>query len=286
MKTHPKLLVIDDGDRHIELLHHFLRDYVYATRCDLPGPCWTCPQRAGCQLTHAHDAAEADDALRRHPDTDVVLLDVAFDLPRQRLLPLRRTAPPESTADEADDDEPSLDLTRRLQGLAILSHLRRTRDVETLYEDVTDLLHCYQLDVLAFEPMTTPGFVLDHAPDFGTECVHLSVLSRHEGAPVHLNYQYMPSRYAVLLDPRREANTSLLVTLQRNGLRSATVDLNISSAAADLATATRLDVQVGVPLLATRRISRDAQGGVLEYFEALTRPDRYSYSFRFEPGAR
>ena len=127
MKTHPKLLVIDDGDRHIELLHHFLRDYVYATRCDLPGPCWTCPQRAGCQLTHAHDAAEADDALRRHPDTDVVLLDVAFDLPRQRLLPLRRTAPPESTADEADDDEPSLDLTRRLQGLAILSHLRRTR---------------------------------------------------------------------------------------------------------------------------------------------------------------
>ena len=162
----------------------------------------------------------------------------------------------------------------------------QTRDVETLYEDVTDLLHGYQLDVLAFEPMTTPGFVLDHAPDFGTECVHLSVLSRHEGAPVHLNYQYMPSRYAVLLDPRREANTSLLVTLQRNGLRSATVDLNISSAAADLATATRLDVQVGVPLLATRRISRDAQGGVLEYFEALTRPDRYSYSFRFEPGAR
>lgn len=170
--------------------------------------------------------------------------------------------------------------------VASASHLRRTRDVETLYEDVTDLLQGYQLDVLAFERMTTPGFVLDHAPDFGTECVHLSVLSRHEGAPVHLNYQYMPSRYAVLLDPRREANTSLLVTLQRNGLRSATVDLNISSAAADLATATRLDVQVGVPLLATRRISRDAQGGVLEYFEALTRPDRYSYSFRFEPGAR
>lgn len=127
MKTRPKLLVIDDGDRHIELLHHFLRDYAYATRCDQPGPCWTCPQRLGCSLTHAHDAKEADEALRRNPDTDVVLLDVAFDLPPARLLPLRRNGSPDSTTDEATSDERSLDLTRRLQGLAILSHLRRTR---------------------------------------------------------------------------------------------------------------------------------------------------------------
>ena len=63
MKARPKLLVIDDGDRHIELLHHFLRDYSYATRCTLAGPCWECPRRTGCTLTHAHDAAEADEAL-------------------------------------------------------------------------------------------------------------------------------------------------------------------------------------------------------------------------------
>ena len=166
------------------------------------------------------------------------------------------------------------------------SHLRRTRDVETLYEDVTDLLHGYQLDVLAFERMPTPGFVLEHARDFGPECVHVSVLSKHDGAPVHLNYQFMPSRFVAMVDPRPEANVSLLLLLQRHGLRAATVDLNISSTAADLATSTRLDVQVGIPLLATRRVSRDSQGAVLEYFEALTRPDRYSYSFRFEPGAR
>lgn len=126
MKTRPKLLVIDDGDRHIELLHHFLRDYAYATRCDLPGPCWSCPQRSGCQLTHAHDAAEADEALARHPDTDVVLLDVAFDLPQARLLPLRRTSGVDALLEDPSSER-ALELTRRLQGLAILSHLRRTR---------------------------------------------------------------------------------------------------------------------------------------------------------------
>ena len=50
----PKLLIVDDGDRYAELLHQFLRDYDYVTRCDLPGPCWHCPKRQGCTLTHAH----------------------------------------------------------------------------------------------------------------------------------------------------------------------------------------------------------------------------------------
>jgi DNA-binding NtrC family response regulator len=108
----PKILVVDDGDRHVELAHRFLRDYAYATRCDLPGPCWSCERRAGCALTHAHDVAEVDEALRRHPDVDVVLLDVAFDLPAERLAP---------------SDEPDLERRRRLQGLDILGYLRRTR---------------------------------------------------------------------------------------------------------------------------------------------------------------
>ncbi|MCB9623453.1 MAG: sigma-54-dependent Fis family transcriptional regulator [Sandaracinus sp.] len=104
----PKLLVVDDGDRYVELFHALLRDYDYATRCELPGPCWECPHREGCTLTHAHDWAEVEQALSRHPDLDAVLLDVRFDLPESRLLPV-------------DGD------ARALQGLAILAKLRARR---------------------------------------------------------------------------------------------------------------------------------------------------------------
>jgi CheY-like chemotaxis protein len=127
MRRRPKLLLVDDGERYVELFHRFLREYDYATRCELPGPCWTCPQRSGCTLTHAHDGGEADDALRRHPDVDVVLLDVAFALPAERLLPPRgptRTPQGQSTGETPDS---ALERRRRLQGLEILAHLRRQR---------------------------------------------------------------------------------------------------------------------------------------------------------------
>jgi DNA-binding NtrC family response regulator len=112
LKGRPKLLLVDDGERYVELAHALLRDYDYATRCDLPGPCWECPKRPGCTLTHAHNAREATDALAKHPDTDVVLLDVAFDIPEHELV---------------GDRGPDLERRRRLQGLAILDSLRKSR---------------------------------------------------------------------------------------------------------------------------------------------------------------
>jgi DNA-binding NtrC family response regulator len=108
----PKVLIVDDATHYIEVAHHFLRGYRYATRCDLPGPCWTCRKRTGCQLTHAHDMCELEEALRLHPDVDVVLLDVVFDLPHERLLP---------------STDPDLERRRRLQGIAILGELRKSR---------------------------------------------------------------------------------------------------------------------------------------------------------------
>jgi DNA-binding NtrC family response regulator len=142
----PKLLVVDDGDRHVELAHALLRQYQYATRCTLPGPCWTCPQRPGCLFTHAHDAAETAEALARHPDVDVVLLDVAFEIAEERLLPSR---------------EPDLERRRRLQGIEILAWLRRshgdlpvilmTSEEELEFEDAAEALAVDEFVTLAGE---------------------------------------------------------------------------------------------------------------------------------------
>ncbi len=144
MSARPKLLIVDDGDRYVELAHALLRDYDYATRCELAGPCWECPERAGCTLTHAHDAFEADDALARHRDVDVVLLDVAFDLPDERLLPAKNV---------------DASRRRRLQGIEILAHLRRARgdlpvvlmtsEEELAFEDAAEALSVDELITLA-----------------------------------------------------------------------------------------------------------------------------------------
>lgn len=125
----PKVLVIDDGDRYVELLHALLRDYEYATRCELRGPCWECPAREGCQLTHARDWGEAQQALTRHPDLDVVLLDMYFDLPVSRLLQVPPTSASDTRAapDAPGADEHETERRKSGQGLAILRALRQRR---------------------------------------------------------------------------------------------------------------------------------------------------------------
>ncbi len=143
----PKVLLVDDGERYAELAHALLRDYEYATRCELPGPCWTCPRRQGCALTHAHDWGETEQALARHPDLDVVLLDMHFELPEERLVP----APQEDTA-------PSLARRRALQGLAILGRIRALRPaLPVVLMTSTEELRLRGADAAADEYVTLAG---------------------------------------------------------------------------------------------------------------------------------
>lgn len=211
----PKLLLIDDGDRYIELAHRFLRDYAYATRCELPGPCWTCERRPGCTLTHAHDGFEAEDALRRHADVEVVLLDVAFDVPVERLLPPRdgsaaasRAQPGRGRKSRADAVSPGRDIERRrrLQGLEILAHLRRARGdlpvvlltsrEELPYEDAASALAVDEFVTLA------------GADAFDARALGLlieRVLARRRDAPEAGGYLF--GRSAAMQRLRRDAQT-------------------------------------------------------------------------------
>ena len=119
----PRLLVIDDRDQTVEMCHRHLPAFETVTRCDRTIPCQVCEERErGCPLKCAHDYKEAAEVLVRLPALpDLVVLDLHFALPEDRLLPEDKSALPR----EARARKQALDDLRRRQGLLILEQLRR-----------------------------------------------------------------------------------------------------------------------------------------------------------------
>jgi len=118
----PRLLVIDDRDQTVEMVHRQLPHLETVTRCDRRIPCQVCEERTrGCPLRCAHDFAEAAEVLARAPALpDLVVLDLHFALPEERLLPEDKSAlPADPKARRA-----ALEALRRRQGLLILERLR------------------------------------------------------------------------------------------------------------------------------------------------------------------
>ena len=120
----PRLLVIDDRDQTVEMVQRQLPQFDTITRCDRRIPCLVCEERdRACPLKCAHDWQEASEALARLPALpDLVVLDLHFALPEERLLPEDKSAlPAEGKARRA-----ALEGLRRRQGLLILERLRQT----------------------------------------------------------------------------------------------------------------------------------------------------------------
>src|SRR6185312_2686524 len=93
----PRLLVIDDRDQTVEMVHRQMPQFETVTRCDRDVPCQVCEERTrGCPLRCAHDYAEAAEALGRQSALpDLVVLDLHFALPEERLLPADKSELPE-----------------------------------------------------------------------------------------------------------------------------------------------------------------------------------------------
>ncbi|MSP62694.1 MAG: sigma-54-dependent Fis family transcriptional regulator [Myxococcales bacterium] len=259
--------MIDDGDRHIELAHRFLRDYDYATRCDLPGPCWTCERRPGCTLTHAHDVQEADDALARHADVDVVLLDVAFDLPVERLAPSR---------------EPDLAKRRRLQGIDILAHLRRARgDLPVvLMTAVEELGYEDAATALAVDEFVT----LAGAEAFDARALGLlveRVLARRREAPEAGGYRFgrTPAMARLRRDALTLARTSLpMLLLGETGTgKSALAERVVHPATGRPGQFVSVDLAAIPPTLVAAELFGTARGA---FSGAVERPGRLERAHR------
>lgn len=119
----PRILVIDDRDQTVEMCHRHLPALDTVTRCDRAAPCQVCEEREhGCPLKCAHDFREADEVLARLPALpDLVVLDLHFALPEERLLPEDKSSLPS----EARPRKQAVEQLRRRQGLLILERLRQ-----------------------------------------------------------------------------------------------------------------------------------------------------------------
>src|SRR4051794_27300168 len=122
----PRLLVIDDRDQTVEMVHRQLPQFDTVTRCDRNIPCQVCEERTrGCPLRCAHDFAEAAEALGRSDALpDLVVLDLHFALPEARLLPEDKSELPLPEAQK--ERRAAVEGLRRRQGLLILERLRQT----------------------------------------------------------------------------------------------------------------------------------------------------------------
>lgn len=152
-----RLLIVDDRDQTVELCHKHLSEFEYVTRCGRAIPCSVCDERErGCPFKCAHDYLEADEALQRLDRLpDLVVLDLHFARPADRLLPEDKVLP-----DDPKAQKQALDGLRRRQGLLILERLRRnyprlpvvmltTTDVELGEQRPTDpLLYLCQNEVV------------------------------------------------------------------------------------------------------------------------------------------
>ncbi|MBX3251014.1 MAG: sigma-54-dependent Fis family transcriptional regulator [Myxococcales bacterium] len=253
----PKLLVVDDEDRYVELLHARLREARYATRCELPGPCWECEVREGCTLTHAHDWAEVEQALARHDDVDVVLLDLRFDLPRSRLLPMEGDA-------------------RARQGLAILARLRARRPslpvVLMTSADDLDLDELAPLD--ADEHLTLAGEDAYDARALGLLVAR--AVARREGPTEGGGYVWgaSPAMQRLRRDAEVLARTSLPTLLrgEPGTGKSALAERVIHAASGRAGRFVAVDLGALPPSLAAAELFGTARGA---FSGALDRPGRF-----------
>lgn len=127
----------------------------------------------------------------------------------------------------------------------------------------------------------TPAFLRQSRVDFGERCFRVVKLSYARATPVHHGIHFVPAAIAGKDRARASHRLGDLRWLLELGIRSSRADVVVTATAAYIATAKLLRVEVGAPLISTRRFAFDGEDRPIEYLEALSRPDQFSYGFQY-----
>lgn len=110
-----------------------------------------------------------------------------------------------------------------------------------------------------------------------SEVVRVSRLRTASDIPLAIETSSIPVEIIGHLTPEEVTHRSLYAYLRDRGYHPSRALQHLRAQSADHETAVLLEVPEGSPLLATERITRDANGRVLEYARALYRGDRYDF---------
>jgi GntR family transcriptional regulator len=111
----------------------------------------------------------------------------------------------------------------------------------------------------------------------GTPIMRIERLVRVEGAPLFYDHTALPEAVGEGMTAAEIRSVPLYTLIERRGVRLGVGDQTIEAVRATAREAARLQVSEGAPLLRVRRITRDADGRVVEAALAHYRSDRYQY---------
>jgi GntR family transcriptional regulator len=140
------------------------------------------------------------------------------------------------------------------------------------------------LTMVDHEMIAAPAYLNREPVTFGHQVLRIRRISFHGDEPAHFVTSYVPGDLGQEIDPESLGSTTVLSRLEAAGHRIGEVEVTVSATGADMDVAGYLRIPAGTPLLLQQRLTLDASGAPLEYFEALSRPEHYRYQFVYAEG--
>ncbi len=152
------------------------------------------------------------------------------------------------------------------------------QDLSGLLENLLVMGLKTSVRLLGFAYVTAPADVAAALEAPPRTVVQKAVRVRsHRGTPFSYLTTWVPEDVGRRYERSDLARRPLLALLEDAGYAASRADQVISAKLADTAVAQALEMEVGGALLSVRRQVRDSHGRVIEYIQALYRPELYEY---------
>jgi GntR family transcriptional regulator len=150
-------------------------------------------------------------------------------------------------------------------------------DVANVFAHLIEMGRSTDVRLLSFDYVSPPAEIREALGLDADERSQRSVRVRLvDGLPFSYLVAHVPERIGRNYSRDDLAAKILLELIERSGLKSASAKQEISAVLSSPDVAEALDIGVGMPLVALRRVVYDQAGRAMEHLQALYRPDRYT----------